>query len=366
MLVSQPLDGPARKQLAELRRFEQLLIRCERFGRSRIGFDALQQLGRLYRLHAAALARARHRGDDPELTRALNAVCVRAYTALYASSRRGGGRPASRVASLADALARTWRFQILAWALLLAGGLVGVLVARDDPAALPALVPPGLGHSESSLEALVSAPEERARFLAREETPAARNTLFGSWLFAHNVQVGLVSFATGILAGIPTVLLQLYNGIVLGSFAWIFLRDPSPWPFLAWILPHAVPELTAITLCAAGGLVLGDAVATPGRQGRRRRLRAAADPALLLFGLAIPLLALAAAMESFVRESALSTATRLGVAALELALLLASLLQLRRMARRRDVDRSWLSELAAPGAAEAAAAQPPPEARRAR
>lgn len=317
-------------------------------GRSRLAFDELRSLGQLYRLHAAALSRARHQDDDPEATRHLNALCVRAYTALYAAAPRRRSHRAGRAAALADALARTWRFQALAWGLLLAGVLVGALLARGDPAAVPALVPPGLGHSEAGLEALVTSPEERERFLAREARPAARNAFFGSWLFAHNVQVGLLSFATGILAGVPTVLLQLYNGLVLGGFAWIFLRDPSPWPFLAWILPHGVPELTAVTLCAAGGLALGQAVAAPGRRGRRRALRAAVDPALLLFGLAIPLLAVAATLESFVRESALGTVTRLCVAGIELALLLAGLFQVRRMARRRDVDRSWLAELGAP------------------
>ena len=139
---------------------------------------------------------------------------------------------------------------------------------------------------------------------------------------------------------------------MLGSFAWIFLRDPAPWAFLAWILPHGIPELTAITLCAAGGLVLGDAVASPGRRGRRAALRAATDPALLLVGLALPLLALAAVMESFVRESALGTATRLAIAGCELALLLAGLWQLQRLARRRAHHPGWLAELAGPDGLE--------------
>jgi uncharacterized membrane protein SpoIIM required for sporulation len=329
-----------------LTRFEALLERCERVGRPRLGFDDLRSLGQLYRLHAAALAREQHRGDDPEATRHLNALCVRAYTALYASAPRRHDR-VGRAAALVQALAGTWPYLIVAWSLLLAGSLAGALVARSDPAALTALVPPGLGHSEAGLEALVSSPEARERFLAREETPVARDTFFGSWLFAHNTRVGLMAFASGILAGVPTALLQLYNGVVLGSFAWIFLRDPDPLPFLAWILPHAVPELTAITLCATGGLVLGNAVAAPGRRGRRAALRAALDPALLLFGLALPLLALAAVMESFVRQSTLGTATRLGVAGLELALLLGGSWQLRRLARRRATGGGWLAELGA-------------------
>src|SRR5437667_255761 len=116
---------------------------------------------------------------------------------------------------------------------------------------------------------------------------------------------------------------------------------------LAWTLPPGIPELTAITLCAAAGLCLGGAVAAPGRQGRRRALREAVNPALLLFAGAIPLFALAALAESFVRESTLGTAPRLGIAAAFAAGLVAALLAVRRFSRRVPVDAAWLGELMA-------------------
>src|SRR5437763_1957465 len=185
-------------------------------------------------------------------------------------------------------------------------------------------------------------------FLARTPTPAGLNLLFGSSLFVHNTRVGLLAFATGVLAGVPTVLLHLYNGVLLGAFASIFFHDPWPIDFLAWILPHGIPELTAITLCAAGGLLFGGAVAAPGRHGRRQAIRAATNPALLLFASALPLFALAALVESFVRESTLGTTPRLCIAAtFGLALLLA-LLVVRRLARAVPVDVSWLGELTGP------------------
>jgi len=337
----------------DLRRFEELLDRCERTGRQRLAFDDLRDLGRLYRLHAAELARIRDRDDDPEAVRHLNALCVRAHTALHARPPRPRA-PGSGRAALADALARTWRYQAAAWALLLTGALVGGLLVRADPSRLPALVPSGLGYTEASAEELATSPAARARFLERSETPAGQNALFGSVLFAHNLRVGLLSFATGILAGIPTVLLQLYNGVVVGGFAAAFLQDGTRLAFLAWILPHGVPEFSAITLCAAAGLLLGDAVAAPGRRGRRRALREAMEPALVLVGLAVPLLFLAAGMESFVRESELGTALRLAVASAETLLLLAGLAGIRALARRRGLDRSWLAELAGGRGADAA------------
>src|SRR5207248_1720552 len=97
-------------------------------------------------------------------------------------------------------------------------------------------------------------------------------------------------------------------------------------------LPAGAPRLPRPRprACAAAGLCLGGAVARPGRQGRRRALREAVNPALLLFAGSIPLFALAALAESFVRESALGTAPRLGIAVVFAAGLVASLIAVRR------------------------------------
>jgi uncharacterized membrane protein SpoIIM required for sporulation len=346
--MSPPSAPPPRPPQDPDARLGELLERAERLRVSGLAFDELRELGLLYRRAAARLARLRDAADDPEAVRHLNALCVRAYGFLYASRGERADARALLFARLPAALARTWQAQALAWTLLLAGALLGGALGARDQEALYALVPSSLGYDDGGLEALVQSPEARERFLAREETPAAENAYFGSRLFAHNTQVGLLSFATGIFAALPTCLLQLYNGLVIGAFSAVFLRDP-PVPFLAWILPHAVPELTAITLCASAGLLLGLAVAAPGRGGRAAALREALDPALLLFGASLPLFALAALVESFVRESALGTAPRLAVAAGFLALLAAALRGVRRLARRREADLAWLGGLTARG-----------------
>ncbi len=305
----------------------------------------LRELGRLYRLHAARLARLRDRGDDPEAIRHLNALCVRAYSALYG---RPAGQPNAHIPfahQLREAIGHTWRAQLVAWILLVAGLLVGGALAAQNPEALHALLPDGMGYSPGKLDRLAASAAERARFLAADPTPLAQNLLFGSALFVHNTRIGLLAFATGMLAAVPTVLLQLYNGILLGAFASVFLRDPWPVAFLAWILPHGIPELTAISLCASGGLVLGGAVASPGRHGRSAALRIAANSALLLLAAAIPLFALAAFIESFVRQSGLSTAVRLAVAFLMAVLVATGLWYVRRAGRDAPVDTRWLSEL---------------------
>lgn len=340
------------------RRFEALLERCERLRPERLGFDELRELARLYRRATAQLARLRERGDDPEAVRSLNALCVRAYGHLAVASPRAGDAPrlAQRVRA---ALGRTWRAQLAAWALLAVGVYVGAALVARDPRAAHALVPASLGYSAGGIDRLLQDPAARAEFLAPSATPPLRNLAFGSALFAHNTRVAMLSLAAGILA-VPTIVLTVYNGVVLGAFAAVFLRPPHPVEFLAWILPHGIPELTAIVLCSAGGLLLGAALLAPGRRGRAVALREASESALLLLAAAVPLLFAAAGVESFVRESALGVGARLAVAGAWGAALLGFTLLAR---RAHEPTARWLHELPAgdpaPGGERGAAASVP-------
>ena len=329
-------------------RFAALLDRAEQRGVSALRFDELSELGRLYRTHVAELARLRQDDDDPAAIRHVNALCVRAYTILYVPppGSRSLGRLVAR--ALPDALGRTWRAQAMAWTLLGVGTIIGFVLAWRDPSALHALVPRALGYTPEALDHLVGSAEARAAFLARTPHPHVLNMVFGSSLFVHNTRVGLLAFATGMLGGIPTVLLHLYNGMLVGAFGSIFFHDPWPLDFLAWLLPHGIPELTAVTLCAAAGLQLGAAVAAPGRHGRRHALRTATTPALLLFAASLPLFGVAALAESFVRESALGRTTRLAIAAAFGAAIVAMLIVVRRLAGRVPVDADWLAEITGP------------------
>ena len=200
-------------------------------------------------------------------------------------------------------------------------------------------------YTPERIDRLWSSADAREAFFERSETPISSNVLFGSQLFAHNTRVGILSFATGMLAGVPTALLQLYNGMMLGSFASLFLRGDSPVPFLTWLAPHGIPELTAITLCCAGGLVLGAAVAAPGRRRRLVALREDSLPALLLMATSVPLFLIAALTESFVRESALGDLPRFGVASVYAFALVVAHWKLRALARTESVETGWLSSL---------------------
>jgi len=326
----------------EALRFERLLERAERLRPGALPFDELRAVARLYRRLTSRLARLREGNEDPEAVRYLNALCVRGYALLAVDA------PPERAplpARLADVLARTAWAQGLAWLLLALGVYLGASLVSLDPRAPYALVPASLGYEATRLDRLLHSEAARQEFFAREHTPAALNALFGSSLFAHNTRVGLTALATGILAGIPTVLLAVYNGITLGAFGRIFLQPPAQVEFLAWILPHGIPELAAICLCVAGGLLFGHAIAAPGRQGRPRALRQAGEAAVLLFVVAIPLFLVAGVIESFVRQSTLGTGARLGVAGVMGSTVLGLATLTIWATRAQPQEAAWLREL---------------------
>lgn len=326
-------------------RFEALL---ERADKGLLDFDQLRELSQLYRVLSTRLSQQRSERADPEALRYLNALCVRASSHLYVPTPRARSAGGLWLHDLPGALERTFRMQLLAVGLLVLGASIGARLTLEDGANLGAMVPSSM-YDASELQRMYDSEEARAAFLERKDPGGARNTLFAGMLFANNTRVGLLAFASGILFCVPTLLLVLYNGLTLGGFATIFMRDHSALPFLAWLVPHAIPELLAVVLCAAGGLAMGLAALCPGRPGRTLALRAAARDAFLLLAVAVPLLVVAAVIESFVRESLLSTAARAMVALASSAILVgyvAAIVILRR--RRQRVSVAFLEHPAQP------------------
>lgn len=321
---------------------ERLQALLDQADRRRLSFSELRELAHLYRLSSARLGVLRSHESDGEAIRYLNALCVRAYTRLQVPPRR---RPRVRSFLLADfpaTLAATARMQALAALAMVAGALISATIVSESPGALYAFIPSAMYRADT-LSRLVASAQARTNFLTHNHTVFGIKSIFSAALFVHNTKLGLLAFATGILAGVPTLLLDLYNGLTIGAFAWIFSRD-ARWPlFWAWLLPHAIPELLGVTLCSAGGLVIAKALVAPGRAGVGAALRAAAGPALQLAVASVPLFIVAACIESFLRQSALPTSARFAAAAGATVAIGSYGWYVRRLSRRMATpDASWL------------------------
>lgn len=124
-----------------------------------------------------------------------------------------------------------------------------------------------------------------------------------SYLFLHNVQATLLMAFFGMFSfGVLGVILYLINTSTVGGLMGLVkLMGHAPWLLVAGgIVPHGIFEVPALILSCAAVLNLGLVLVTPqaGRTIGEVMLEALADWSRVVLGLVIPLLFIAAIVES--------------------------------------------------------------------
>jgi uncharacterized membrane protein SpoIIM required for sporulation len=274
--------------------------------------EELARIDVLYRRTTVHLAQVATRSGDKKLLAYLNDLTVRAHGLIYLAPRRSmfAGLRYFILEGFPRGIARNGRFHAAAAALLIAGALFGYFASVVDVQTAYAL------SSAADERRPGSTPEQLLGYLrdGRDES-GGQKFAFASFLFEHNFRVAVLALATGFLAGVPTVILTFYNGMLLGVFIAVHPRAGIYAEVWAWLLPHGVTELGAIVLACGCGLLFGRTVLAPGLQTRADALRSAGREATgVLLGAFFMLIA-AAIIESYLRQSRLSTAARLAFAA---------------------------------------------------
>jgi len=318
-------------------RLSKLLDRIEREGLKALSLEEAREFGRLYRAASSDLLWARGRSASAELVEALNDLVARGYAQTYP-----GRRPRLRDVSEFylrgfPRLVRTeWKAVVAAYVLFLGGGLFGYAAMQLDPGAAVFLVP----DQHQSLD-----PDQRVEREAKNDKGMSANdqTAFSSFLFTHNIQVAFLAFALGLTLGVGTVILLFVNGIFLGALAVAYeTKGHAVW-FWAWILPHGVPEISAICLAGAAGILLGRALVAPGSRSRADALRVEGRLAVRLVLGTLPIFVVAGIIEgtlSQIHEPHLPSVVKLLFAAAMAVLLGLYLLR----AGREDPEAPRLTE----------------------
>jgi uncharacterized membrane protein SpoIIM required for sporulation len=302
-------------------RLQTLLDRIEHAGLQQLSVEEAQEFGRLYRGASSDLLAARGRAASADLVEYLNELVARGYAQTASGERT---RPRDVWAFYAQGfprlVRREWLAVLLSYGLFFSGSLFGYVAMAVDPSAASVLIP----EQHQSLDPDKRVEEENHSKGATGDEQAA----FASFLFTHNIQVAFLCFAMGITLGVGTVILLFYNGIMLGSLAWVYqLKGHAVW-FWAWILPHGVMEISAICLAGAGGLLLGRALVKPGERTAADALREEGRRAVQLCLGTIPLFILAGLTEgtiSQIHEPHLPSSVKLLYAGMTAALLVAYL-----------------------------------------
>jgi uncharacterized membrane protein SpoIIM required for sporulation len=297
---------------ASWRELEGLVARVERRGTRALSLEELQRLPILYRAAISSLSVARTIALDRNLLLYLESLALRAFLAVYGPSASPWEGLRAFFASELPAAVRSARWHILIAALaLLVGTVAGFLLTIQDEAWFWSLVPSGLGggRGPSSTRADLYDKEIFAPWPGAAESFG----IFANVLFSHNTLVGILTFGLGLGAGVPTIMLTVYQGLPLGAFIALHYNRDLTVDFLGWLAIHGVTELGALILFAAGGLVIAEKILFPGRYSRLENLALHGRLAAQMAAGAILMLFVAAILEGGFRQLVQSTPLRFAI-----------------------------------------------------
>lgn len=290
-----------REREEDWRELERLVTKAERRGIKSLKPQELQRLPLLYRATVSSLSVARSIVLDHNLLLYLENLTLRAFLVVYgprATLRESIARFFAR--EFPGAVRALWPHFLIALLATAGGFIAGFLLTGGNEEWFYTLVPDDLADGRG--------PSSTREELLNEELFAPWEgikhavTLFASILFQHNTMVGLLSFTLGLAAGIPTILLMIYNGLIIGAFVAIHQNRGLTTEFVGWLSVHGVTEFTAIILCGAAGLLVADKILFPGRYSRVQSLATHGRVAATVVLGAVALFFVAAILEGVFRQ----------------------------------------------------------------
>jgi uncharacterized membrane protein SpoIIM required for sporulation len=299
---------------ADWERLDAIVTRMEKRSIRVLDDDDLLALPSLYRTTLSSLSVARDTSLDRSLITYLEQLATRAYFQIY-----GVQTPAHRqlarffAKSWPDAVRSLWRETLFCTVLTFGAALLSYLLIRSDPSWFYAMIPEGLAGGRD--------PSASAEFLRSTLYEKQKNWLmaFATFLFTHNAQIAIFSFALGFAFAVPTILLILYNGLMLGAFVAVFAAKGLGPNVIAWLTIHGTTEIFAICISGAAGMRIGMAIAFPGRLSRMESaVRAGRIAATAMVGTVI-MLAVAGLLEGVGRQTIVNDGTRLAIGLTALA-----------------------------------------------
>ena len=136
----------------------------------------------------------------------------------------------------------------------------------------------------------------------------------------NNLRVALTCFVAGIAYGAGTLLVMIYNGVMVGTFQQFFFARGVGWESVLGIWTHGTIEISCIIVAGAAGLVLARGMIWPGTLSRTRSFQLSALSGLRIMAGIAPLIVLAGFIEGFLtRLTDLPTPLRAGFLLLNVA-----------------------------------------------
>jgi uncharacterized membrane protein SpoIIM required for sporulation len=125
-----------------------------------------------------------------------------------------------------------------------------------------------------------------------------------SAIMTNNLAVTFTVFAAGITAGLGTLYMIVWNGVLLGVIATACHQAHMSIKLWSFVAAHGSLELPAIVIAGGAGLRLAYGLLFPGIYSRSHSLRVAGSESVRLVSGVVPMLVVAGILEGFLSPSA--------------------------------------------------------------
>lgn len=277
---------------------EAILKILESGGKGALSDKQIIDFPRLYRSTLSSLSVARATSLDQGVILYLESLSARAYFALYGSQSGLLKRLANFFQKdWPQAAKALWKETIVAALLTLLAAIIAFILVSTNADWFYTFMPADLAGNRTPV-----ASTESLRETLYHDGDADGLGTFASFLFSHNSRVAIFCFALGFAFCIPSAILLMYNGFVLGSFVAIFTQKQLGFEVGGWLIIHGATEIFAIILAGAAGIHIGKAVAFPGQRSRLDAAATAGATASRLMAGVIIMLFIASLLEGFGRQ----------------------------------------------------------------
>ena len=275
-------------------RVDELVTRSEKSGIRALNHHELRELAVLYRQGAGDLSTVREDPSSQRLAQSLNQLLGRAHNCIYMGRRAQGSRIVQFYRdTFPEIFHETLPYTLAACAVFFALAAAGFVMAALDPGFqgyfLGGEMMDSINRHQMWTHSIVSV-----------------KPLASSQIMTNNLSVSFATFAFGITAGIGTLWMLAFNGLLFGVVNAACWQAGMSGQLLSFVVPHGVLELPAIFIAGGAGFLIAKGLLFPGMLPRRASLVREGSRAMQLVLGIIPLLIVAGTIEGFVSPTDLA------------------------------------------------------------
>jgi len=251
----------------------------------------VRDISRLYRAATSDLALAKRDFPRSEITVYLNQLVARAHAVVYRSEPLALKQLWQFAATGFPRLFReTWVFTFIAAMFFIIPAIASGIGTYVRPELATSLLPP-------EAHRLIGIVEDKELWI---DIPVEERPYASAFIMRNNIQVSFMAFASGLTAGLMTLWVLFFNGLMIGTLTGLTSFHGIGFELWTFVIGHGVIELSVIFISGGSGLMLGWSILRPGLLRRRDSLAQAARKAVYLLLGAVPWLVVAGTIEGFI------------------------------------------------------------------